>query len=61
MLFRWLFPAKEGLVAKERPKIADDFGLQTRRAKNFRKFPIDVVVGFFEFMEERTQQLSHTR
>src|SRR5687767_4726367 len=51
-----LFAFEKCQVPEKRPEISEDLRLQAWGAKNLRKFPFDVVVGFLKFVEQRTQE-----
>ena len=48
-------------ISKERQKVTDDLRLQPGRPEDFRKFSVNVIVGFFELVQKRTDQLSIPR
>lgn len=45
-------------IAEERQEMSNDLGLQPRCAEDFREFPVNVIVGFLELVQEWTDQLS---
>src|SRR5262245_9937675 len=45
-------------ISKKRPKVTDDFRLQTGRAEDFRQASIDVIVGLLKAVQERAEQFS---
>src|SRR5688572_16749196 len=57
-LYLGLLTFEKGQITEERPKVPQDFRLQSRCAEDLWQLAIDIVVGFLELVEEGSEQFA---